>query len=514
MKPFFIQTLPLLLCLVLLAGCSKTEEPYVPTGDGLTWDEDVVIQSTDPVVEHELVLCYYEEASMNPLVSNDYTNRVLFSLIYQGLFATNSDYTVVPILVKHYRVSDDLKYWTFYLEEAATFSDGTPVTLNDVLATYEAADKSSYYGGRFTHLEDIYLTADGGITFEMDTAYENLPLLLDIPILKADEIEAERPLGSGPYYLDTNLSGLHLRKHPNWWCDVELIFNTSAISLVKAENPAQIRDEFQFNDVGLVCADSSSENFADFRSDYELWNCEDGLFLYIGCNTESVVFSNTTVRAALTYAIDREKIVNEYYHGFAHAATLAASPLSPYYSNTLANRYAYEPEKFTSALQSQGLSGQTVVVAVNKNDTLRMRVARAIGAMLEECGLKVTMSELAQEDYLYHLANRNFDIYVGQTKLSPNYDLTQFFRNYGVFRYGGMTDAAVYALCLDALANKGNYYNLHQTIANDGRLTPVLFHSYAIYATRGLLTELEPSRDNVFYYTLGKTMRSAQIYED
>ena len=103
---------------------------------------------------------------------------------------------------------------------------------------------------------------------------------------------------------------------------------------------------------------------------------------------------------------------------------------------------------------------------------------------------------------------------MGQTRLSPNYDLTQFFKNYGVFRYGGMTDAAIYALCLDALANKGNYYNLHQTIANDGRLCPVIFHSYAVYATRGLLTELEPSRDNVFFYSLGKTMRNAQIYDD
>ena len=503
----------LLLCL-MLTGCNQEEKPYVPTGDGLTWEDDVIIEETEPEREHELVLAYYPEESMNPLQSTDYTNRVLFSLIYQGLFAADSEYDAEPILVKNYRVSDDLKYWTVYLEETATFSDGTPVTREDVLATYTAAKNSVYYGGRFTHFDDIYLTADNGITFEMDTAYENLPLLLDIPILKATEVDAPMPLGSGPYYLDTNLSGLHLRKRINWWCDAELIFNTSAIALVVAEDPAQIRDEFQFNDVGLVCADSSSENFADFRSDYELWNCENGMFVYIGCNVGSLVFSNTVVRSALTYAIDREKIVNEYYHGFAHAATLPASPLSPYYSNQLASRYAYEPEKFISALKSQGLSGQPVVVAVNKNDTLRMRVARAIGTMLSDCGLKVTMLELSQEDYVYNLANRNYDIYVGQTKLSPNYDLTQFFKNYGVFRYGGMTDAAIYSLCLDALANKGNYYNLHQTIANDGRLCPVIFHSYAVYATRGLLTDLEPSRDNVFFYSLGKSMRTAQIYDD
>ena len=41
----------------------------------------------------------------------------------------------------------------------------------------------------------------------------------------------------------------------------------------------------------------------------------------------------------------------------------------------------------------------------------------------------------------------------------------------------------------------------------------MLFRSYAIYATRGLLTGLTPSRDNVFYYSLGKTMNGALIRE-
>ena len=43
-------------------------------------------------------------------------------------------------------------------------------------------------------------------------------------------------------------------------------------------------------------------------------------------------------------------------------------------------------------------------------------------------------------------------------------------------------------------------------VAEDGRLCPVLFQTYNVHATRGVLTGLTPSRDNVFYYSLGKTM--------
>ena len=72
-----------------------------------------------------------------------------------------------------------------------------------------------------------------------------------------------------------------------------------------------------------------------------------------------------------------------------------------------------------------------------------------------------------------------------------------------------MEDNTLYALCLESLANSGNYYSLHKQLMDDGRLCPVLFCGYAVYATRGALTELEPARDNVFYYSIGKTMEDA-----
>ena len=47
----------------------------------------------------------------------------------------------------------------------------------------------------------------------------------------------------------------------------------------------------------------------------------------------------------------------------------------------------------------------------------------------------------------------------------------------------------------------------------NGSICPILFRSYAVYATRGLLTGLTPARDNVFYYSLGKTMDEALMKE-
>ena len=69
---------------------------------------------------------------------------------------------------------------------------------------------------------------------------------------------------------------------------------------------------------------------------------------------------------------------------------------------------------------------------------------------------------------------------------------------------------ALNALCQEALANQGNYYNLHQQVAGDGSITAIGFLNYALYADRGLLSGISPSRDNAFYYDLGRTMEDAR----
>lgn len=505
------RILALLLCLALFAGCSSEPEVYVPTGDAITDEEgNTPISPTEPEKEKELTLVYYPDQTMNPYTCSDFTNRALFSLMYQGLFTTDKNYNVAPMLCGRFTISEDMKTYVFYVTDA-TFSDGTAVTDEDVLASLQAAREGNVYSGRFSHVKDIFANGDGGVCITLDTACENLPILLDIPIVRAEDVALDRPTGTGPYFLDATAGKLRLRRNSKWWCDVDLSVNAASIYLLEAESPVQICDSFKFSNVGLVCANPGSSSYTDYRCDYELWDCENGVFLYLGCNTESKLFSNAEARKALTFAIDRDLLVESHYRGFAYSASLPASPMSPYYSNSLAGRYDYEPEKFSQAV-SQVYLEEPVKLLVNKADTRRLQVAREIVKMLTACGLQVELVAKSGESYLYALSTRQYDLYLGQTKLSPNMDLTCFFGKNAPLRYGGMTDASLYAMCLEALANQGNYYNLHQNVMEDGRLCPILFQSYSIYAARGLMQGLQPARDAIFHYTLD--VRMADVREE
>ena len=505
------RTVILLLCaalLLCLAGCDQEDSAYVPTGDGL--NNSAPATQPDSGTEDEdsaFALAYYPDRSLNPYQSTDPTNRVLFSLLYQGLFAVDRNYNVVPMLCDTYNISADMKTYTFHLANAY-FSDGTPISANDAAASLNAAKGSPWYGSRLQHVITIssYGTA---VVVDLDTPMENFPMLLDIPIVKASEVNGARPLGTGPY----QYQGEALRRQAGWWCSGKLALTADTIPLRAAENPAQIRDYFEFSDVGLVAADPSRQDYADFRSDHELWDCDNGTMLYMVSHKDSKVFADPALRAALTHAIDRNALSEAYYHGFAQPATLPASPFSPYYNRTLAARFAYDPQKFKDALAAAAPESNKVTMLLCSDDLMRVRTGLAIEKMLEDCGLDVNIVQVSSDKLVEYLRWSTYDLYLAQTKLSANMDISAFFGTYTSMNYGGLSDPALYAMSLDALANSGNFYNLYQNVMEKGQLCPILFQNYAVYATRGQLSNLAPARDNIFFYDIGRTMEDALIKE-
>lgn len=512
------------LLMASLCGCNGGEAAYVPTGDGLSSGESQ--SATQPQSNGEeavaVALAYDPEDSLNPFLTTGSTNRALLSLMYQGLFTVNRQYEASPVLCKSYNVSADRKTYTFYIADAF-FSDGTAVTAADVEASLKASQDSVWYGSRLQHVQSITSYGET-VVLELDTPMESLPLLLDIPVVKAAQVSDALPLGTGPYRLDGN----QLKRQVGWWCSAALPVEGDTIQLVEGSTSAQLRDAFEFGSVSMVCTDPSDKDYVDFHSDYELWDCESGLFLYLVCNAESDFFSDPDIRGALTHAIDRDSLVNTYYGGFAYSASLPASPLSPCYSSSLANDYGYAPEKFREALAVAGVisppstdeEGETVpsskpelTLLLNGSDPLRVKVGQAIRAQLEAYGLAVTVETADGSDFTKLLKKGDYDLYLAQTRLSANMDLSAFFGTKTSLNYGGLSDPAAYAICLEALADGDNYYTLHEFVMNEGWLCPLLFQTCAIYTQRGTFAGFDPSRDTVFYYDLGRSLTDALISE-
>lgn len=511
------KVLSILLCLTMLAGlltgCTAAGEPipYVPVGEGLEGNEGQEKETSEETEEGEFMLAYNPDEALNPLFTTEYTNRVIFSLIYQGLFATSRSGEVIPILCKNYSASSDLTVYEFTLDPMATFSDGVPVTAEDVVASLRESTEHKYFGRRLLSVNYIEATEGGNVRIYLAQPNANLPMLLDIPIVKAEQVEADSPLGTGPYVMK-GWQHRSLARNENWWCQSDdLQVNFDKIPLVSANSPAGIRDAFEFFGVDLVCADPGSDLYAEYRCDYEVWDCESGIFVYLGINEDSPVFQNAEIRRAISKGINRDLLADQYYRGFAKSASLPASPGSPFYTAALAKQYAYDPVAYQNAMSS--VKGYTVKLLVNSGDSLRVKVAQEIGRMLNTSGLLVEVDARSGGYYDSTLEKGEYDMYLGQTKLSPNMDLSPFFGENGTLNYGDMDDVGIYTMCQQALVNQGDYYTLHQAVMDDGYLCPIVFRSYAVYATRGVFENLQPARDNVFCYSIGRKLTDAYLVQ-
>lgn len=448
-------------------------------------------------------LAYQVEYGLHPYNCLSLCNRAILSFLYEPLFAVSSTFVAEPVLAKSWYVSDDGLKTTVTLHSGIAFSSGKPLTSADVAYSIESARSSAYYGNRFSCITAVETPDDVTIVFTTRTAYGDLPLLLDIPIISDGTAELPVPPGTGPYRY---AGPTKLEKNRNWWQGEEgqTLVDFDEIGLVQADSSADIRDQFEYENINLVWSDPTSAAHANFHSDYELWNGSTTVMQYIGYNIGSKVYSNYGLRGAVTYAIDREKIVAEQAGGFALPAVLPTSPLSSMYDVKLANDYSYSEPKYYERLESASVEDMdadgvldlyvsSLGYAIPVDGTMivcgssyqRVQAATAVVSALNELGFDLKLKTLDYAEYTEALLYGNFDLYYGEVRLSANFDLSPFFRPGGSLAYGYLADTTMENLCNRMLLNSGNSYDLYKRICDRGYITPILFKSYAVYTTRG-----------------------------
>ena len=93
--------------------------------------------------------------------------------------------------------------------------------------------------------------------------------------------------------------------------------------------------------------------------------------------------------------------------------------------------------------------------------------------MLNSLGFNITVKSMEYSEYKQALLKGNFDLYYGEVRLSPNFDLSPFFGATGTLNYGDLADSTMMNLCSMALVNSGNTYNL----SDAGDLAAAYLHS-------------------------------------
>jgi peptide/nickel transport system substrate-binding protein len=224
----------------------------------------------------------------------------------------------------------------------------------------------------------------------------------------------------------------------------------------------------------------------------------------LGFNAQKGMCRTAAVRKALALAADRSSIAQTTYASHAVAATLPVHPNSGLYDETLAQELAYAPAGLADQLTDLKVSGRTLILLVNSENTAKVAAAQRIAYQLEAVGMKIDLRQLTFEDYTAALKAGNFDLYLGEVVLTADFDLSPLLSESGALNYGGWSSGEIAGLLSAFSAAEGESRKLaadalFQHLNQEVPIAPLCFKNGSVLTQWGRLSGLSPVRGNVFY---------------
>jgi peptide/nickel transport system substrate-binding protein len=171
--------------------------------------------------------------SLNPFIIKGLAESRIRGYVFESLMARGYDepFTLYGLLAKSVETDDERSYVTFVLNPAARFSDGRPVTPEDVIFSWELLrDKGRpNYRTYYAKVAKAEVVGPGVVRFDLSGAQDReLPLILGLmPVLPKhavdpatfEETSFAPPVGSGPYVVAEVRPGrsVRLARNPKYW---------------------------------------------------------------------------------------------------------------------------------------------------------------------------------------------------------------------------------------------------------------------------------------------------------
>jgi peptide/nickel transport system substrate-binding protein len=299
--------------------------------------------------------------SLNPLIVRGLAVQQMRGFVVESLMTRGNDeaFTLYGLLAKTVETDDARSYVTFHLDPRARFSDGKPVTAEDVLFSWALLRDRGRPNHRQYYSKVARAEAPDPLTVRFDFGDANdreLPLILGLmPVLPRHAIDPATfeettmtgPIGSGPYRVTAVKPGasVTLTRNPDYW-GRDLPINRGLW------NFDEIRLDYYRESNGLF--EAFKRGLYDFRVENEPLRWHEGYDFpavrngevirdtikpglpqpseFLVFNTRRPVFADIRVRQALTLLFDFEWINRNYFFGlYARAAGFfAGSELSAY----------------------------------------------------------------------------------------------------------------------------------------------------------------------------------------
>ena len=380
----------------------------------------------------ELSLSLSDIDTLNPIKTKKLHTSNILKLIYDPLFSYDEENQIMPVLVEQWMKRDELT-WIIRIKENVLWHDQTKFTANDVKFTIDTLllnEIDSVYNANVRNISTVDVMDEKTFSITLIEPDPYLVSKLTFPIISANYIYNDTNLmGTGAYkYESENESLIVLHSNENWWKKENIKLKT--IYLKKYATYNEAIKAFKSSEVDMIITNmydwKEKFGFIGINS-YQYENTEYELLIP---NCENKILSDSSVRKAILYGINRANIVNEVYEENAEISDI------PIMSNS---RYAetsteYNPETAKQILINGGwnFNGEfwekngtklKFTLQVCNEDLEKISVAEKIKTDLSEIGISVVVKEITWEELKNSLEKNKFEIILASLNLKNEYQM-------------------------------------------------------------------------------------------
>ena len=300
---------------------------------------------------------------LNPVLKGTAWEEALFPLLWDGLSRLGPDGEIAPDLATRWTPSADNKTWTFTLRDDVRFSNGKPLTANDVVATlkyYQDPDTATQLKTALEPVKSVTARGRGQVVFRLSRPNTLLPeVLVPVKIVDTDSLRTidREPAVTGPFTVAEFVPGDHvyLRRNPDYWGDPAPL---DEIRLVKAADSTAAVTSLRSGDLDALWSVPSSD-IPQLQNEPSITivNPEvTGVYVSWEMDLTSPPFDDVRARQALAYATDREAIFKAAYYnqGLVAPTNTPLADNSPWFAQGMTD-YSYDLDKARELFEQAGV---------------------------------------------------------------------------------------------------------------------------------------------------------------
>ncbi len=489
-------------------------------------DEEIYEDDSGDNYIHELNLPIMEIDSFNPLLTYNQQVINILKLIYEPLISIDKEDKLSPTLATEWAQTTDTTY-IIKLRDNVLWHNGNKFTSEDVVFTINlllSEDFNSPYKENVKNVLSVEAIDSFSVLITLNEKDELFAYKLLFPIIPMyyfkdgeflNENKNNMPIGTGAYkYVTTNETEtiMKLEKNNMWWNKEDEV-RLENIYLYKYESYGEAIKAYKSSEVDLIVTTMTDweKKFGTIgNNDY---GYESSLFDTIIPNTQKIALSDSSVRKALLYGINRENIINKVFYSNATVVDLPIHTRSKNFLSNLQTEYNIEKAKqallnggwqLNSTSWSKNIEGTNCklkfTLAVNQDIDEHIKIAEIIKENLIDLNIEINIKELSKKDYEQALKNGNFDLILATFDIKNELNILDLLKQDSSLNYARFYNEEVEELIEKIKTNYSDedVQNLETIYKAETPYIGLFFRNNTILTNKSVKGSIEPTWCNPY----------------